>query len=60
MDRFTDLKFVIGVFFCLVGVTLLVYSLTKRSMDVNFWCGSVYVVFGLGMVLGKRSGEGSN
>ena len=53
MNKFFDLRFVIGSFFTVVGVLILVYSfLTKNGMqDVNRWCGGIFIVFGLIMII---------
>ena len=58
MNKFFDLRFVIGSFFTVVGVLLIIYSLlTKnepdsyRVQDVNRWCGGIFIVFGIIMIL---------
>ena len=54
--RFTDLRFVIGLFFSIVGLLLLVASFTKTSAhpweeNVNLYSGLVVLIFGIGMFL---------
>ena len=53
MNKFFDLRFVIGSFFTVVGILLIIYSLlTKNEMqDVNRWCGGIFIVFGIIMIL---------
>jgi uncharacterized membrane protein HdeD (DUF308 family) len=53
MNKFFDLRFVIGSFFTVVGVLLLIYSfITKNEMqDVNRWCSGIFIVFGTIMIL---------
>ena len=52
MSKLFDLRFVIGLFFSLVGLLLLIYAfLTKQSgQSVNQWCGGLFVIFGVLMV----------
>ncbi|MCC6286462.1 MAG: hypothetical protein IT249_01125 [Chitinophagaceae bacterium] len=50
MKKLFDLRFVIGLFFLVVGVLLIVYSLVKIS-NLNFWCGCGFVVFGVLMII---------
>lgn len=54
MNSLLDLRFVIGVFFLIVGVLLLVYSFTTSAADAqvtNRWCGIVFAAFGGFMIL---------
>jgi len=53
MNKFFDLRFVIGSFFTVVGILLIIYSLlTKNEMqDVNRWCAGIFIVFGIIMIL---------
>ena len=64
MNRIFDLRFVIGIFFLVTGILLLVHSfLATSSADVqtiNRWCGIVFSVFGVLMILlslKKEAGE---
>ncbi len=52
MKRLLDLRFVIGLFFLLVGLLLLIYGFASPSPTViNKWCGSIFIVFSLLMFL---------
>lgn len=50
-----DLRFVIGLFFLLVGVFLFIGSFVMQAGPdktevVNRWCGVVYIIFGIVML----------
>jgi hypothetical protein len=54
MKRLFDLRFVIGIFFLVVGVLLLIYGSLVSTGDasaINTWCGSLFTGFGLVMTL---------
>jgi uncharacterized membrane protein HdeD (DUF308 family) len=54
MNRLFDLRFVIGAFFSVAGVLLLLYSLLTNSpepQDVNRWCGALFIIFGIVMIV---------
>jgi uncharacterized membrane protein HdeD (DUF308 family) len=54
MKKFFDLRFVIGVFFLVVGILLLIYSFTNPIVahpEVNRWSGIFFMVFALVMIL---------
>ena len=53
MNKLFDLRFVIGCFFLVVGLLLLVYGFFSSANDqsVNRWCGGIFVIFGLIMLL---------
>ena len=56
MNKLLDLRFVIGVFFTVLAVLLLGYSffstdLLNNAKTINMWCGSVFGVFGVLMVV---------
>lgn len=56
MNKLLDLRFVIGLFFTIVGLLLLGYSffsaeLTDAARTVNRWCGVVFALFGVFMVV---------
>ena len=61
MKRLFDLRFVIGMFFLVVGILLISYSFITSSLattSINRWCGCVFVVFSIFMlVLSFRSDE---
>lgn len=48
MDKLIDLRFVIGLFFTIIGVLLLVA--TGRE-SVNVWGGVVFIAFGVLMII---------
>lgn len=53
LNKLLDLRFVIGVFFTLIGLLLLAHSLTapaEAAESVNRWAGIVFVIFGIGMI----------
>jgi hypothetical protein len=56
LKRFNDLSFVIGLFFFLVSLILLVgYFVSEQlASGVNLYTGVVFFIFGLGMILGGR------
>jgi putative Mn2+ efflux pump MntP len=56
MSKLFDLRFVIGAFFTVVGLLLLVYGFTtaddaSNAHAVNKWCGSVFLIFGVLMII---------
>jgi hypothetical protein len=61
MNKLFDLRFVIGAFFTLIGILLLGYSFTSTTVEtatsientqvVNRWCGIVFMVFGILMIV---------
>ena len=49
MNKLIDLRFVIGVFFVIVGILLLFFGFMSselRAQNVNRWCGGIFTVFG--------------
>jgi len=56
MKKLLDLRFVIGVFFTIVGILLSIYHFVgtkneEMSSSINIWAGIVFLVFGVGMIL---------
>ncbi|OQY95592.1 MAG: hypothetical protein B6D37_05310 [Sphingobacteriales bacterium UTBCD1] len=53
MNKLFDLRFVIGCFFLIVGILLLLYGFFSSATDqsVNRWCGGIFTLFGLIMLL---------
>lgn len=54
--HFTDLRFVIGCFFSITGILLLMASFTTNTIhswekNVNLYSGIVVLIFGVGMFL---------
>ena len=52
MNKLFDLRFVIGSFFTIVGILLLIYTLVspEGGQAVNGWSGGIFLVFGLLMI----------
>lgn len=54
MNKLFDLRFVIGAFFSLVGLLLLIYGLLSKVEDqqiINKYCGGLFLAFGLIMIV---------
>jgi len=54
MNKILDLRFVIGVFFTLIGLLLVGYSFMgslENGQSINRWCGIIFSVFGIVMIL---------
>jgi len=52
MNKLFDLRFVIGIFFLIIGILLLGYGLfSSRTMEVNKWCGILFISFGAFMLI---------
>jgi uncharacterized membrane protein HdeD (DUF308 family) len=54
MNKILDLRFVIGVFFTVLGLILTAYSFSvddSTSESINRWCGMVFAVFGIVMIV---------
>jgi uncharacterized membrane protein HdeD (DUF308 family) len=54
MDKFFDLRFVIGLFFLITGIMLFLYSLTnvhEAHEAVNRWSSVFFIVFSVIMIL---------
>jgi hypothetical protein len=53
--RFNELSFVIGLFFTIVALILLIGSFLgkKASGDINIYTGLVFLAFGIGMIFIK-------
>lgn len=52
-NKILDLRFVIGAFFTIISILLLVYSFTTNgaSQSVNRWCGTTFLIFGVAMII---------
>jgi len=55
--RFTDLRFIIGLFFALMAVIVLAGYLTGTGAKLNLWSGLAFAVFGVFMMLSARAEE---
>jgi uncharacterized membrane protein len=56
MKKLLDLRFVIGMFFTIVGVLLVIYHFagtvnTALNTSVNIWCGILFMLFGISMII---------
>jgi cytochrome c biogenesis protein CcdA len=55
MNKLFDLRFVIGLFFSIVGLLIVVYSfLTTKEIerqDINQWAGIAFLIFGIFMIV---------
>lgn len=56
MNKLLDLRFVIGMFFTIIGVLLLVYSFFATTQletgeSINRYTGLVFLAFGVLMIL---------
>jgi uncharacterized membrane protein HdeD (DUF308 family) len=52
-NKFFDLRFVIGLFFLVIGIILLIYSFTnvhEMHQAVNKWCSISFIVFAIIMI----------
>lgn len=53
-NKLFDLRFVIGSFFLIVGILLLIYGFlieTEHAGNINKWCGISFSVFGIIMIV---------
>jgi cytochrome c biogenesis protein CcdA len=55
MNKLFDLRFVIGLFFTIIGIVILIYSfITTTDTDrqnINQWGSVAFVIFGICMIL---------
>jgi len=54
MNKLFDLRFVIGSFFSVVGILLLLYAFVSEAENqqaINSWCGGLFIIFGGLMIL---------
>ncbi|MFL5746950.1 MAG: hypothetical protein ACJ751_19890 [Niastella sp.] len=58
LKKLNDLQFVIGLFFSVVSVILLLnVLLDDHSSNLNIYTGSCFLVFGLAMMLIRGKGN---
>jgi predicted tellurium resistance membrane protein TerC len=53
-NKLFDLRFVIGSFFLIVGILLVIYGFlieTEHARKINKWCGITFSVFGIIMIV---------
>ncbi|NDC77657.1 MAG: hypothetical protein EBZ67_07275 [Chitinophagia bacterium] len=55
--RFTDLRFIIGLFFALMAVIVLAGYLTGAGAKLNLWSGLAFAVFGVFMMVSSKAEE---
>jgi uncharacterized membrane protein HdeD (DUF308 family) len=59
MNRLLDLRFVIGLFFLIVGVLLIIYSYftpkDQQYIMINGLCGALFTMFGIMMIWLSRN-----
>ena len=63
MQKFTDLRFIIGLFFSLCGLILLLCYFTATESNhpqLNLYAGGVMLVFGLVMLVLFYKGDAEN
>ena len=63
MKKLTDLRFIIGIFFSLCGIILLLsYMLASENKhpELNLYSGGVMFIFGLVMLLIYYKGDAEN
>ena len=52
MKKLFDLRFVIGAFFSIIGLLLIVYSFIEEAgKNLNLICGIIFSVFGIVMII---------
>ncbi|MFL5808128.1 MAG: hypothetical protein ACJ749_01325 [Flavisolibacter sp.] len=62
MNKLFDLRFVIGSFFTVVGLLLLIYSFVAtgsanetatigNATEINRWCSIAFIIFGVIMII---------
>lgn len=61
MNKLFDLRFVIGLFFLIIGLLLIGYSFlsdfTEYKKEVNLYCGLLFSSFGLLMLMLKQKNK---
>ena len=53
MNRLFDLRFVIGAFFAVAGLLIVIYGFVTddaNAQSIDRWCGAIFLVFGLLMI----------
>ena len=63
MQKFTDLRFIIGLFFSLSGLILLLCYFTapeSNHPELNLYAGGLMLVFGLVMLVLFYKGDAEN
>jgi len=52
--KFTDLRFIIGLFFALMAGIVLTGYVTGTGAKLNLWSGMAFVVFGVFMMVSAK------
>ena len=63
MNSLLDLRFVIGLFFLIIGVLLVIHSFLASAADmetINRWCGIVFILFAALMLILSRQKDVSD
>lgn len=55
MKKLFDLRFVIGIFFSVIGTLLTIYDVVKHAntiidTSVNIWGAAMFLLFGISMI----------
>jgi len=60
--RFNELNFVIGLFFFIISLILLIGAAVSTSLagKINIYTGCAFLAFGLAMIFIKRKNDDSN
>jgi hypothetical protein len=55
-ERYTNLRFIIGLFFFLMAVLVLVawFSADGGKVKINLYSGIAFAVFGMAMMVGRK------
>lgn len=54
MHKLLDLRFIIGLFFTIIGILLLLHSFISggaEAQSINRWSSIIFIIFGIGMIL---------
>lgn len=59
LKRFNELSFVIGLFFTIVSLILIIgyFVISELSAKINLYTGIIFLVFGLVMMLVRSSAK---
>lgn len=56
--RFTDLRFIIGLFFALMAVIVLAGYVMGTGAGLNLWSGLTFLAFGVFMMMASKAEDG--
>jgi hypothetical protein len=63
MNKIFDLRFVIGLFFTVIGALLVIYGFAGAAKAlINKWSGGIFLIFGIIMIIfsKKRTPENTS